>query len=131
MGSHGYRLDHGADDDSGCEPVVASEAEAYRKEDIHTSCGEAVYAYSGYLMGYIHLSNALYRADPERWREMRQQLAAEVQLDIQYNNAYWQQWESPVDTVSQKVYDAFLKSYGQEDGVQSYGTVVDLLVAYY
>ena len=96
-----------------------------------TSCGEAVYAYSGYLMGYIHLSNALYRADPERWREMRQQLAAEVQLDIQYNNAYWQQWESPVDTVSQKVYDAFLKSYGQEDGVQSYGTVVDLLVAYY
>ena len=96
-----------------------------------TSCGDPVYAYSGYLMGYIHLSNALYRADPELWRELRQQLAPEAELDIQYNNAYWQQWESPVDTVSQKVYDAFLKSYGQEDGVQSYGTVVDLLVAYY
>ena len=96
-----------------------------------TSCGDTVYAYSGYLMGYVHLSNALYRADPALWRELRGQLAEEVQLDIQYNNAYWQQWESPVDTVSQKVYDIFLKSYGQEAGVQSYGTVVDLLVAYY
>ena len=36
-----------------------------------------------------------------------------------------------MDDVSQAVYDALLKSYGQADGVQSYGTVVDLLVAYY
>ena len=96
-----------------------------------TSCDDPVYVYSGYLLGYIHLSNALYKADRELWTQLRQELAEEVLLDIQYNNAYWQQWESPVDTVSQKVYDTFLKSYGQEDGVQSYGTVVDLLVAYY
>ena len=96
-----------------------------------TSCDDPVYVYSGCLMGYIHLSNALYKADRELWTQLRQELAEEVLLDIQYNNAYWQQWESPVDTVSQKVYDTFLKSYGQEDGVQSYGTVVDLLVAYY
>jgi len=32
---------------------------------------------------------------------------------------------------SQKVYDTILKGYGQEDGIRSYGTVVDLLVAYY
>lgn len=96
-----------------------------------TSCDDVVYQYSGYLMGYIHLSNALYKADRELWTQLRQELADEVLLDIQYNNAYWQQWESPVDTVSQKVYDTFLKSYGQENGVQSYGTVVDLLVAYY
>ena len=30
-----------------------------------------------------------------------------------------------------KVYDTSLKAYGDEDGIQSYGTVVDLLVAYY
>lgn len=96
-----------------------------------TACDDTVYQYSGYLMGYIHLSNALYRAGRDLWTQLRQELDQEVLLDIQYNNAYWQQWESPVDTVSQKVYDTFLKSYGQEDGVQSYGTVVDLLVAYY
>ena len=34
-------------------------------------------------------------------------------------------------TVSEKIYDTTLKTYGQTDGIQSYGTVVDLLVAYY
>ena len=31
-----------------------------------TSAEDPAYRYSGYLMGYIHLSNALYRADPAR-----------------------------------------------------------------
>ena len=111
---------------------IASEQECnFLAVAASTSCDNVVYQYSGYLMGYIHLSNALYKADRELWTQLRQELAEEVLLDIQYNNVYWQQWESPVDTVSQKVYDTFLKSYGQEDGVQSYGTVVDLLVAYY
>ena len=111
---------------------IASEQECnFLAVAASTSCDNVAYQYSGYLMGYIHLSNALYKADRELWTQLRQELAEEVLLDIQYNNVYWQQWESPVDTVSQKVYDTFLKSYGQEDGVQSYGTVVDLLVAYY
>lgn len=29
------------------------------------------------------------------------------------------------------MYDSFLKGYGEESGIQSYGEVVDLLVAYY
>ena len=36
----------------------------------------------------------------------------------------------PVDTVSNAVYDGFLKSYGTI-GVKSYGACVDLLVAYF
>jgi len=96
-----------------------------------TRCGDPVYAYSGYLVGYTHLSNALYRADPERWQQVRAKLSDKALTDIRYNSAYWQQWESPVDTVSQKVYDTVLKSNGQSDGVKSYGTMVDLLAAYY
>lgn len=96
-----------------------------------TSSGNRAYAYSGYLTGYIHLSNALYRADYAAWKELRSQLDGSVLADIQDNTAYWQQWESPIDTVSGAIYDTMLKSYGQSDGIQSYGTVVDLLVAYY
>ena len=48
------------------------------------------------------------------------------------NNAYWAQFQdSVVQTVSNQVYDGLLKAYGDERGIQSYGTVVDLLVAYY
>ena len=36
-----------------------------------------------------------------------------------------------VQMVCYKVYDGILKSYGDERGIQSYGTVVDLLVVYY
>ena len=111
---------------------IASEQECnFIAIAVSTASGNPLYVYSGYLSGYVHLSNALYRADRERWRALRAELAPEVLLDLQYNSAYWDQWESPVDDVSQAVYDALLKSYGQADGVQSYGTVVDLLVAYY
>ena len=96
-----------------------------------TQSGNPVYAYSGYLTGYVHLSNALYRADREAWQELRSQLDEGVLADIQNNSIYWDQWESPIDTVSNAIYDTMLKSYGQSDGIQSYGTVVDLLVAYY
>jgi len=96
-----------------------------------TKSGEGAYVYSGYLMGYTHLSNALYRADPELWKELRATLSDKALADIRNNSAYWQQWESPIDTVSQKAYDTVLKGYGQSDGVKSYGTVVDLLAAYY
>lgn len=111
---------------------IASEQECnFIAVVVSTASGNPVYAYSGWLLGYVNLSNALYKADPERWEELRAQLAPEVLADIRQNNAYWDQWESPVEKVSETVYDSILKGYGQEDGVQSYGTVVDLLVAYY
>ena len=98
---------------------------------VSTRCGLPAYVYSGYLIGYVHLSNALYRADRALWETLRGQLDEGVLADIRNNSLYWQKWESPVDTVSQKAYDTLLKGYGQTAGVQSYGTVVDLLVAYY
>lgn len=91
----------------------------------------AAYQYSGYLMGYIHLSNALYRADRGRWEELYTELPDTVRADLRYHSAYWSQFEGITAAVSRNIYDTTLKSYGQTDGIQSYGTVVDLLVAYY
>ena len=96
-----------------------------------TASDSVVYQYSGYLMGYIHLGNALYRADRDRWAEVYALLPETVIADLRYHSAYWDQFEGATATVSKKIYDAALKGYGQADGIQSYGTVVDLLVAYY
>ncbi len=96
-----------------------------------TSSEDPAYRYSGYLMGYIHLSNALYRADPARWAELRGLLPETVTADLRYHSAYWAQFEGLTAKVSTAIYDNALKSYGQAAGIQSYGTVVDLLVAYY
>ena len=97
-----------------------------------TTSGQAAYEYSGWLKGYIHLGNALYRVDPNTYWAIRDQLPDTVKADLAYNNAYWDQFrDTVVQTVSTKVYDGVLKAYGDERGIQSYGTVVDMLVAYY
>ena len=93
-----------------------------------TAGGNATYQYSGWLFGYLHLSNALYSADPERARTSYATLCEEAQADMAVNNAYWKQWEGPVKETGEKVYTAFLQGYGQELGMRSYGACVDLLV---
>ncbi len=93
--------------------------------------GDPVYTYSGYLSGAVHLSNALYSADPEAWYEISRYITGPMLTDWRDNSAYWQQFEGKVEEVSSKVYDGYLKAQGQPLGIRSYGACVDLLVAYY
>ena len=93
--------------------------------------GDPLYAYSGYLLGYIHLSNALHGASYEKWLDIAQQVCGTANEDILANNAYWEQFESPVSKAADSAYSGFLQSYDQALGSKSYGAVVDLLVAYY
>ena len=96
-----------------------------------TASDDPVYQYAGWLMAYVHTGNALYRVAPEKWKEIREGLPYEVQLDLYENSLYWQSMEGPLANISSTAYDAMLKNYGDEDGVQSYGTVVDMLITYY
>ncbi len=93
--------------------------------------GDPVYVYSGLLSGAIHLSNALYSADPELWWEIAPLMSDEMRTDWTDNSAYWDAFEGKVEEVSSKVYDTYLKAQGQELGIRSYGACVDLLVEYY
>ena len=93
--------------------------------------GDPDYCYSACYTAYIYLSNALYKVDPDSWNEIRQGLDDGVKADISNNRAYWQQFETPVQTVSNGIYEGFLQSYSQELGLRSYGACVDLLVNYY
>lgn len=96
-----------------------------------TSADSTAYRYAGYLMGYVHLANALYRVDQAAWQTIRDSLPDTVRADLRQNSAYWARFDGLVNTAATKVYDGFLKSNGLTDGVQNYGTVVDLLLAYY
>ena len=90
------------------------------------------YVYSGWLLGFIHLGNALYETDPEAYWAIRNALPETVSADLRDNNAYWDQFrDNVVEKVSDTVYDAALKSSGDANGMKSYSMVVELLVAYY
>lgn len=93
--------------------------------------GDADYIYSAALLAYIHLGNALHSADYEAWLEVYESLNDTVKFDLALGNAYWKQFETPVQTVSNTVYEGFLHSYDQKLGLKSYGACVDLLVNYY
>ena len=97
-----------------------------------TTCAQPGYAYSGWLLGYIYLGNALSRADHDAWEGVWAELPETVKADLRNNNAYWKQFQNAaVQKVSNTVYDSFLKSYGETLGLQTYGTVTDLLVVWY
>ena len=93
--------------------------------------GDPDYCYSACLLAYTHLGNALYRADTEAWEEISAELSEDVVRDLSARNAYWRQFETPVQKASNTVYEGFLHSYDQTLGLKSYGACVDLLVNYY
>ena len=113
--------------------MVASELEAnFVGVAACTSSGDAVFQYSGYLMGLINLCNALYPVAPDAWNDIAgRTFNRELTIDWNDNNAYWQTLKSPAEDVAGDMYDTFLKSNDQELGIRSYGACVDLLVNYY
>lgn len=111
---------------------IAAEQEAnFVAVRASTTCGDAAYTYSGWLMGYLYLSNAWYSADQQAASENYQTLCAAAQADLADNNAYWAAWEGPVKEAGSTVYTGFLRGYDQPLGMKSYGACVDLLVEYY
>lgn len=91
----------------------------------------ADFRYSGAMLAFVHANNALFAADSQLGSETYQLLCEGAQADFAANTAYWKQFEGPVAETASKVNDAYLKANRQEDGVKSYGRMVDLLLADY
>ena len=86
--------------------------------------------YSGTLNALSYAMNALYSAGRQDsyWR-IYESLPEQAKQDYRSSNAYWKQFETKVAEVSTALNDGYLKANAQSDGVQSYGRMVDLLLA--
>ena len=93
--------------------------------------GSADFRYSGVMLAYIYASNALYGTDSDAANRIYVTLSDGVKRDLADNSAYWKQFEGPVAKAADQVNDSYLKANKQEDGVKSYGRMVDLLLAEY
>ncbi|MEG2295979.1 MAG: DUF3810 domain-containing protein [Oscillospiraceae bacterium] len=87
--------------------------------------------YSGTMLALTHSLNALYKVDSHTYSQLFSFLSGDVMGDIAFNSEYWNQFDGKISEVSTKVNNSYLKSQNQHDGVQSYGKVVDLLIAEY
>ena len=88
------------------------------------------FRYSGNCLALLYSMNALYSADYERWYELRLQYPDYIDADMRAQNAYIDSHDTKVAEVSDAVNDTYLKLNDQQDGVRSYGKMVDLLLAY-
>nr|WP_319487852.1 DUF3810 domain-containing protein [uncultured Caproiciproducens sp.] len=93
--------------------------------------GKADFQYSGVMLAYTYTSNALYGADSSAADKIYAELSDGVKRDLANNSAYWKQFEGPVADAADNVNNSYLKANKQEDGVKSYGRMVDLLLAEY
>jgi hypothetical protein len=93
--------------------------------------GDPDYCYSACLLAYTYLGNALHSVKPEAWERVYGSLNEDVLRDFAVNREYWRKYETPVQIISNTVYEGFLYSYDQDLGLKSYGACVDLLVCRY
>ena len=95
--------------------------------------------YAGNYSAFCYCVNALLRHDPERAQQVVQE-AADTELaegvtlvlaDRQATSAHYNAYEGTAfEQVGTTINDTYLKGFGEEVGVQSYGLVVDYLIAW-
>lgn len=88
--------------------------------------------YSGIMLALINAGNALYDADRDAYNKLWGTYSEGVATDLIKNSEYWKQFkETTLSEVGNKMNDTYLKLNDQEDGIKSYGRMVDLLLAEY
>ncbi len=86
--------------------------------------------YSGAMHALTNCANQLYAADPDKYNGVRATYTEGMLRDLVDYNKYWASFEGPVEETVTRVNDNYLKFNAQEEGVKSYGMMVDLLLAY-
>lgn len=92
---------------------------------------DADFQYSGTVLALIHVMNALYGADTQAYKQVHSLYSPGLVRDLKNWRDYWQGFAGPVEKMSSSVNDSFLRANGQEDGLASYGRMIDLLLAQY
>lgn len=88
------------------------------------------FRYSGALTGFVYAGNALYRYDRELYIRLRKSLCDEANRDLTEVNRFWSRYDGKAAEAHEKVNDIYLKANAQSDGVESYGRMVELMLAY-
>ncbi len=87
--------------------------------------------YSGVMLALINCANKLYKSDPNKFAPLREMYSDAMIRDLSAYNAYWDSYEGDMEDTFNSLNDNYLKFNSQQNGIKSYGMMVDLLLAYY
>lgn len=91
----------------------------------------AAFRYSGYLSAWDRVANELRKQDYAAYEKLYNRLPEGAKKDLVVSKKFWSKYDGGVAEVANRVNDTYLKANGQQDGVQSYGKMVDLVMGYY
>lgn len=91
--------------------------------------GDTYMQYSGTMLALIHSMNALAGSDIDMFYDLALGYSDAIRRDLTAHREFWAQYEGKAAEVAEEVNNAYLVSNNQEDGVKSYGRMVDLLLA--
>ena len=86
--------------------------------------------YCGHLTYYRYLGSAARRADSEAYAKFRDALAVGVRGDLDAINRANNRYRELVPELRDLLYDGYLKTQGVQQGMASYGRLVELVAAY-
>lgn len=92
---------------------------------------DPAFQYSGWYTAFVHTYNALQKADPAAAEQVWNSLSQSLRRDCEQATQHYDQYEGQVQDAAKKFNDAYLKAFQEESGIQSYGQVTDLLIAWY
>lgn len=100
------------------------------------------FKYSGSIMALIYVSNQVYyNCTDEEYYELMDTLCEQAHRDLSHQSQYLESYEEKIEEIavgdvtisdiSSEINNTYLEVNGQDDGVQSYDRVTDLLLSYY
>lgn len=89
------------------------------------------FRYSGTMAALQYSMNALRRHDMERYQRLRAEYSEGVARDFKAWSEHCRKYDGFIRETTDRINDTYLQANAQSDGVQSYGRMVDLLLAHY
>lgn len=85
--------------------------------------------YSGYYTAFTYAMSDLYKADRKAWSEIASNSDQSIWMDSRQEDDFWRQFETISNQFTSAVNDTYLSVMDVEDGIHSYGRMVDLMLA--
>ncbi len=85
--------------------------------------------YSAYRAAVKYSMGMLIEYDEDAFHYLREKYSSKLNDDVYRSLGYWQQYDGPMADYSSDINDLYLKVNSQDEGVDSYGLIVDLLLA--
>ena len=88
------------------------------------------FQYSAYLMAYRYTLFEISKEDIDSFKALINKTPGGIKKNFNEIELFWDSYNNPAEPFFKAFYDQYLKANQQKHGIQSYGKMVDLLIAY-